>query len=199
MFLQYYGISDDIKKNKYEGFMDKYPILFRDRNLDMTKTCMCFGIECPIGWYHILEQLCTVLEFYNIEYTQKYNVGIVADQVKEKFGTLRFYYHIEDMDENGKSIEGENTKVKSDAHHVIIHEYLDMIVGNAIGEAEKMTYDTCANCGHHLDDKNRVKTSGWITYICKCCNNKCNVDECDKETDECTKTPTENVNSAYLL
>ena len=67
IFRQYYGISDKVKENGYSGFMERFPILFQNKDKPMTETCMCWGIECPIGWYYILEQLCTELEYSNME------------------------------------------------------------------------------------------------------------------------------------
>jgi hypothetical protein len=79
---------------------EAYPLIFADRHKSMTVTCMCWGFECGDGWYNIIDQLC-----YNIQHHIDYNkrrqgVGVeledipqvVAVQVKEKFGSLRFYY-----------------------------------------------------------------------------------------------------------
>jgi len=43
------------------------------------------------GWYGILKDLSVELETLNLVYG-KYGIRITADQVKEKFGGLRFYY-----------------------------------------------------------------------------------------------------------
>ena len=52
---------------------------------------MCWGFECGDGWYDLLNMLCI-----NIQTHCEYNPDIpqvVAMQVKEKYGTLRFYAH----------------------------------------------------------------------------------------------------------
>lgn len=169
MIKKYYGIPKDAS---WKGFMDRFPILFQDKNKPMTVTCMCWGIECPIGWYYILEQLCTILEFNNMEFTKRHGIAIVADQVKEKYGTLRFYFSIRNVDENGVSAPfGEEQKEQSarvENEHRIAVDYLDMIASKYIHEAEAMTVETCADCGTHDDI---IETKGWITYLCaKCCN-----------------------------
>lgn len=71
-------------------------ILYCQKDLPMTKTliCICFGWECGQGWHEILKRLSCELEALNLLYYDKYKVRIQADQVKEKFGTLRFYYSI---------------------------------------------------------------------------------------------------------
>lgn len=50
--------------------------------------CMAFGIECSDTWYQLLDDLME-----DLTYVQKtFDVKIKASQIKEKFGTLRFYY-----------------------------------------------------------------------------------------------------------
>lgn len=171
MIRQYYGVQDNLKYG--ETFMKRFPILFQHRNKSMQETCMCWGIECPKGWYHILEQLCTILEFHNMEFVDKYGIAIVADQVKEKFGTLRFYYTVREVDKNGVCIELKpEDQLPSDwaAKLDIAKDYLEMLADQYIDEAEDMTAKTCAQCGIPLDKDNMVETQGWISYICKECD-----------------------------
>lgn len=49
--------------------------------------------ECGKGWNTILSKLSYELEAMNLTY-KRYGIEIIADQVKEKFGTLRFYHSI---------------------------------------------------------------------------------------------------------
>jgi hypothetical protein len=81
---------------------EKYPLIFADRNKSMMETCMCWGFEHGDGWYQIIDSLCANIQHHidwnnkNFEkgYTQYKQVPqVVAQQVKEKFGTLRFYYN----------------------------------------------------------------------------------------------------------
>ena len=173
MLRKYYGIPKDAKYG--EEFMSRFPILFQHRGLSMSETCMCWGIECPIGWYQILDQLCTVLEFHNMEFKNKYGIAIVADQVKEKFGTLRFYYTVRDVDKDGVVVEAcaEDTRVAPEENRRrIAIDYLEMLADQVIEEAECLTENTCADCGVLLDRDNKVETKGWISYICKECDEK---------------------------
>ena len=173
MLHQYYGIPNDATWN---GFMDRFPILFQDSKKPMSETCMCWGIECPIGWFHILEQLCTVLEFYNMEFTKNHGIAIIADQVKEKFGTLRFYYTIREVDKDGVEKVPETTddsRISTEENKRRIYmDYLELLADNIISEADGMTEKTCADCGVPLDKENLVETKGWISYICKECDEK---------------------------
>jgi hypothetical protein len=78
---------------------EKYPEIFKQKDLPMTETCMCWGLCVPDFWLPVLDQLCYSFQNYNIT---SYVNGkaypfpqVVAEQVKEKFNTLRFYYRLE--------------------------------------------------------------------------------------------------------
>ena len=81
-------------KDPYSGFMEQWPILFQQRRLPMTRTCMCWGIEAGGGWRRPLEKLCDKLETINLTIGKESGFEIQAVQVKQKFGTLRFYLNV---------------------------------------------------------------------------------------------------------
>jgi hypothetical protein len=73
---------------------EKYPKMMVNRNKDMMETCMCWGFECGDGWFNILDQLMGNIQ-HHIDWknrTEEVVAQVTLDQVKEKFGTLRFYY-----------------------------------------------------------------------------------------------------------
>ena len=73
---------------------EKYPKVFRQKDLPMQQTAMCWGITCGDGWYNILDTLCGQIQ-HHLEYNAAKDEGTIvteATQVKEKFGGLRFYY-----------------------------------------------------------------------------------------------------------
>ena len=70
-----------MKKELDEALVRDFPNLFQDRNAPMGQTCMCWGFECGDGWEPLIRRLCEKLE----------PLEVVAMQVKEKFGGLRFY------------------------------------------------------------------------------------------------------------
>jgi len=73
----------------------KYPDIFKDRHGDMRETAMCWGFDCGDGWYNIIDNLCATIKNreYNLKLNKKEFVPVVATQVKEKYGGLRFYYN----------------------------------------------------------------------------------------------------------
>lgn len=69
-----------------------FPNLFADRNASMEVTCMCWGFPGD-GWYGIIREAAEKLEPLILAYKREFpnEEAPRAAQVKEKFGTLRFY------------------------------------------------------------------------------------------------------------
>lgn len=63
--------------DRYDQLVEKYPQIFDEG----------FQISCGEGWYDIIDILCHNITWH-IERT---GATIRAAQIKEKFGTLRFY------------------------------------------------------------------------------------------------------------
>jgi len=83
-----------MKQELEEALCKKYPKLFVNIDADMTTTAMCWGFECGDGWYNIINTLCANIQNH-IDWKNKKEVvvpQVTVDQVKEKFGGLRFYY-----------------------------------------------------------------------------------------------------------
>lgn len=83
---------------------DRYPKIFTNRHGDMSTTAMCWGFECDDGWFNIIDQLCASIQSHidmserrrehalrNNQEAKDACPQVIAFQVKEKFGTLRFY------------------------------------------------------------------------------------------------------------
>ena len=83
-----------MKKELDEYLCKVYPKIMVNRNKDMTETCMCWGFECGDGWFNILNNLMGNIQNHIDWQNREKEVvpQVTLDQVKEKFGTLRFYY-----------------------------------------------------------------------------------------------------------
>jgi len=83
-----------MKKENDEYLCKVYPKMMVNRDKDMKETCMCWGFECGDGWFQILNQLMGNIQSYIDWQNREKEVvrQVTLDQVKEKFGTLRFYY-----------------------------------------------------------------------------------------------------------
>ena len=93
-----------MKPELQDSLYERYPKIFRQKDLSMKETCMCWGITCGDGWYDIINMLCGAIQ-HHIEHkstTASPIEQVEATQVKEKWGALRFYYvggdeHIEGL------------------------------------------------------------------------------------------------------
>ena len=119
---------------------EKYPKIFKQKDLPMNQTAMCWGIDTGDGWYNIIDTLCYQIQWH-IEHNLNKDedpevVNVEAVQVKEKYGGLRFYYN------------GGN----------------DFISG-LVYMAEGMSSKTCEECAAP-GTQNEV---GWIHTLCTPC------------------------------
>lgn len=70
---------------------EKYPKIFNLRYGDLSSTAITFGLECNDGWFDLIDTLCDQIQKH-IDHNANRDVPqFVVSQVKEKFGTLRFY------------------------------------------------------------------------------------------------------------
>ena len=120
-----------------------FPILYGQRHDDMRVTCMCWGFEIGDGWERIVRDLSQQLEFLN-EHTP---VHVEAVQVKEKFGTLRFYVG---------GVEGG--------------KFWADIVFALIDAAETRSMFVCEECG----EWGETRPGGWVMTLCDACYEKRN-------------------------
>lgn len=128
-------MKDELEKKLFE----KYPKIFGQKDLSPQETAMCWGIECGNGWYMLLDTLCSQLQFDTDHNNREDRYPqVVAVQVKEKFGGLRFY-----------------TNGHNDAQ------------GGAISLAESLSYHICENCGS-TDDVQQTKGGWIQSLCVKC-------------------------------
>jgi len=78
-----------MKKELQDKLYLEFPKLFKQKGLSMRETCMCWGIETGDGWFQLIKDTCTKLQF---QIDNKIIPQIEFTQVKEKFGGLRIYF-----------------------------------------------------------------------------------------------------------
>ena len=156
-----------MKAELQEKLFSKYPKIFGDRTKPMTETCMCWGLDVGDGWYDLIDVLCEALTYtystsvkvdeedgkrlgiqpYEIEDKDSYFFQVeppqvIATQVKEKYGTLRFYYREDYSEEVMSLIE---TGKYPDLQR-IIDRYSDYMNG-IVHFAETASGRTCETTG----------------------------------------------------
>jgi hypothetical protein len=77
-----------MKPELQKQLVEKYPKIFQMVGSTPQQSCMAWGICTGDGWYWLLDNLCSELQ-HNTDKNDKPQV--IAAQVKEKFGGLRFY------------------------------------------------------------------------------------------------------------
>ena len=116
--------------------------------------------ECRPGWAYPLERLSYKLEALNIQLHERWKVRIVAAQVKEKCGTLRFYYNC--------LVDGDDERTREQE---VLLRYADDIAFEYVRKAEEECYCVCEECGKPIgtDKSPRCFTLGWCHYLCRGC------------------------------
>lgn len=72
-----------MNKEHTTKLLTDFPNLYQQYQLPMTMTCMCWGFDCGDGWFDLIYRLSKAIT--------EQDANAEATQVKEKFGTLRFY------------------------------------------------------------------------------------------------------------
>lgn len=121
--------------------------------------CWC----CGKGWDAVLEKLSYRLEALNLMAQDRWGVRIVADQVKEKYATLRFYWHCESDDSD------ELTRERA-----VMRRFLKLEAEEYVQQAERECQRRCEFCGGEIGtvDSPSCWTLGWHHYLCTACAQK---------------------------
>lgn len=156
------GINDEIDgldysfikmtHKEFEKLMfEKFKEIFQDHSKPMSQTCMCWGLSVGIGWAPLLYKVCSQLDVIR----KVSGIFPIADQVKEKFGGLRFYYHI------ASPVSRVNDEEDKDEAIWI------GLIEDIINKAEKDSYRICGSCGKFVRHK-RIDL-GWVYDQCSTC------------------------------
>ena len=135
------------ERDEYDKHMcERFPKIFRERNLPMNQTCMCWGFDIQRGWYKLVEELCEKLQL--IDDTVGFEV--VAVQVKEKFARVCFYFNV---------IQGPNCKITDKDEQLKWYN----IISDIVDHAEAKSYHICEECGNYGEVRNDFY---WIQTLC---------------------------------
>ena len=143
----------------------RYPDIFRDTDKGPMHSLMCFGCDCGDGWFKLIDDLCAyitqlreqrqlifVKKELRVESPSGYDNNIlevpspkaVFDQVKEKFGTLRVYFHVES--EPLETVKGGDRIDLAD-YNKVVHQF-DKAVYSATNYVEFLSSRTCEKTGN---------------------------------------------------
>lgn len=105
------SISEDTDKESLMDFIKTLQLKIKEENRRIKYPFELFGIECGYGWYGLVLPLYFAIQKYNKDKFESEQIHI--DQIKEKFGGLRFYISNapEEFRDWASRIEGESYKV----------------------------------------------------------------------------------------
>jgi len=141
-------VQENMTPELQQKLYEKYPIIFREKDLPVSKSCMRFGLCIGDGWYTLVDNFCNTLEAL-----KELGWQTIALQVKQKMGTFTFYFTAE-------AIEGKIQKVS-------FKEFVD-IVYNILCGYVKLSSSTCEMCG--CPGKPTTSISGWRSVKCENCD-----------------------------
>jgi len=136
-----------------------YPEILKNLHGAPSETCMSDmhgGISCGDGWYDLLDKL---MDFCQFNTDKNAYPQLVADQIKEKFGSLRFYYHFEDnpkLEDLKKSVTDIKNAVRPASY-----------IRGAIDFTQSLSSSVCENCGA----PGKINRGGWVKCLCDECRN----------------------------
>lgn len=146
--------------------VEKYPKILQNMGGDPRQTCMAFGLEVENGWYNLLDECMEKLQYFcDLCSKDGREVQIIADQAKEKYGTLRFYV----------SVYGAT-------------DIEDKIIDDIIAEAERKSRNTCEVTG---EDGATCKKGNWLKTLSRKEARKLGYIACDEDLEKYWKTKDE--------
>lgn len=105
------------------------------------------------GWLPIIEDLLAGIEG---KLSPDKAASFRINQIKEKFGTLRFYYESQPMFVDSLGSSGPSTfQVQTDDNPF---EEIDGLINDAVSRSAR----TCVYCG----DAGSIRTDGWWLTVC---------------------------------
>jgi len=158
-----------------QKLVERYPEIFRDYGGDMRYTCMAWGIECGDGWFELLNSMCHDV----VKLCGDKDIQMVAHQVKEKFGGLRFYFGVESKYTILKRLDIKIRNLFFSHKFGIpywkivkfrrkIWKTIEEKISDRIDQAEIESEKTCEACGK----PGKMRGGSWIYTACDSCEAK---------------------------
>ena len=127
----------------YEELLTRYPILFSKFSY----------FECNNGWFYIINDASFELEQINRSFSNP-EYKVVAFQIKDKFGSLRYYVEFSDA-----LVEDEP-----------VYNKVSNKVYTILQKVENLSSKVCQSCAGELSVRNSTK--GYKEVYCEKCSTK---------------------------
>lgn len=172
---------------------EEFPFMRQNHVPEERNLYRSWGCECSSGWYGLIHDCCKeIMEKY-----EEYGVEIdfVPAQIKEKFGTLRFYYGYEDAPCGIAAFDciGNGTSIRfAQEAGVDERNKLRKEIAEIVRKAEKRSETTCECCGATDTARLRTDLGGVVLTLCNLC-----CDKYAKKREENQKKHREKMNAIY--
>ena len=137
-----------------------------------------WGFECSGGWYQLLRECCEkIVARYAQDGIELKDIDFVPAQIKEKFGTLRFYYGYKDAPcgiaafDNVATGESIRIEPESEDNADDPKSKLRQDIRAIVRSAEEKSCHTCEVCGAEGELRNDSKVGiFWVKTLCDSCH-----------------------------
>ena len=141
----------------------EFPFMSRliTKQIDSEKNLfVMFGCDCDDGWYELLRELC--VEITEVYKKRGLEPNIIISQVKEKYGTLRFYWFtsFNTIETDRDEIDIVAMKEKEEISN-FINELHDIV-----SKYEDKSESVCEKCGKKGKLRDDLR---WTRTLCKQC------------------------------
>ena len=158
-----------MKQELEKALAEKYPFMRREKTIEEQReetgyvynTFWAYGYEHGSGWYNLLCEMCDeIIAAYT---NANEPLDITVQQVKEKFGSLRFYYSVGGVNRHFHAIDclGHGTfrisPVQKPVHREIAH---------IVQRYEQKSKTVCEKCGKHGVLRSDLR---WVLTLCDDC------------------------------
>lgn len=167
-----------VSVEKWKLLLQKdYPFMEQDSN-DEHNLYKKWGFECGGGWYGLLRECCeSIVARYAEDGIDIDDIDFEPAQIKEKYGTLRFYYGYTDAPcgiaafdnlATGESIRFE-PKAEGDIDDA--KAKLRQDIRSIVRIAEEKSKHTCEVCGAEGKLRNDSDVGiHWVRTLCNACH-----------------------------
>lgn len=159
-----------MRKELQDMLAAKYPFMERNplKNPKVIDDLYgAFGMEFGDGWYQLMDDLCQ--EIADAFQAEGQEVNIVIDQIKEKYGSLRFYYHFEREPIPIHAFDILGPKGVSGARIMPKGNSLSNKIAEIVSRYESKSKKVCEICGRDGVLRNELP---WIRTLCDECFSK---------------------------
>ena len=160
-------MRDELERKLEENFVfmkKKHSLEEQKENGMIDNLYSAFGCECNDGWFDMLFSLCK--EINDVYKKANMQPDIIIQQIKEKFGMLRFYFSFEGKEQTFHALDflgvGGIRYMQEDNP---VHKEIAGIVRGY----EKKSGTICENCG----SPGKLRTElPWVLTLCDNCHNE---------------------------